>query len=175
MSPVSTKLCVLLNKTTAHAYYGYVNNKLVPFSSTILVLPLPDTNGVTQLECHRCKNGVGVLVGWYVGDSQSRGLTRYFNFLITSIICTSSSLACSKGSDSGERCGVKKAMKSRGGPLLLPRFYFFALLFTSHRSPLSECLEQATSSSANKLKTFISKLSHLERTGGLFESHDKAK
>ena len=40
-------------------------------------------------------------------------------------------------------CEVKKAMKSRGGlgrevplsPVLLPRFYFFALLFTSHRSP----------------------------------------
>ena len=28
-------------------------------------------------------------------------------------------------------------------PLLLPRFYFFALLFTSHRSPLSQRLEQA--------------------------------
>ena len=122
-----------------------------------------------------CKNGVGVRVGWYVGDSQSLGLTWYFNFLITSVNCTSSSLACSRRSDSGEQYGVKKAMKSRGGPLLLPRFYFFALLFTSHRSPLSERLEQATSSSANKLKTFISKLSHLERTGGLFESHDKAK
>ena len=60
-------------------------------------------------------------------------------------------VACSKHSDSGERCEVKKAMKRRGGlgrevrepPLLLPCFYFFALLFTSHRSPLSECLEQA--------------------------------
>ena len=56
-------------------------------------------------------------------------------------------LACSKRSDSGERCGVKKAMESRGGlgraPLLLPRFYFFALLFTSHRSRLSERMEQA--------------------------------
>ena len=62
-------------------------------------------------------------------------------------------LACSKRSDSGERCEVKKAMKSRGGlgrevreplsPLLLPRFYFSGLLFTSHRSPLSERLEQA--------------------------------
>ena len=30
-------------------------------------------------------------------------------------------------------------------PLPLPRFYFFALLFTSHRSPLSERLEQANS------------------------------
>ena len=69
----------------------------------------------------------------------------------------SSRLACSKRSDSGERCRVKKAMKSRGGlgrevrepfplsPLPLPRFYFLAFLFTSHRSPLSERLEQATS------------------------------
>ena len=55
-------------------------------------------------------------------------------------------VACSKRSDSGERCEIKKAMKSRGGlsPLPLPRFYFFALLFTSRRSPLSERLEQAT-------------------------------
>ena len=30
------------------------------------------------------------------------------------------------------------------GELLLPRCYFFALLFTSHRSPLSERLEQAS-------------------------------
>ena len=63
-------------------------------------------------------------------------------------------VACSKRSDSGERCEVEKAMKSRGGlgrevrefplsPLLLPRFYFFALLLTSHRSPLSQRLEQA--------------------------------
>ena len=59
-------------------------------------------------------------------------------------------VACSKRSDSGERCKAKKAMKSRGElgrevrePLLLPRFYFFALLFSSHRSPLSERLEQA--------------------------------
>ena len=28
-------------------YYGYVNNKIPAFSSAILVLPLPDTNGVT--------------------------------------------------------------------------------------------------------------------------------
>ena len=50
-------------------------------------------------------------------------------------------LACSKRSDSGERCEVKKAMKSRGGPSLL----FFRAPFTSHRSPLSERLEQANS------------------------------
>ena len=60
-------------------------------------------------------------------------------------------LACSKRSDSGERCEVKKAMKSRGGLYFLyylPRFYFFALLFTSHRSPLSERMEQATTKCA---------------------------
>ena len=44
----------------------------------------------------------------------------------------------------GERCEVKKAMKSRGGSLPLPGFSFFALLFTSQCSPLSERLEQAS-------------------------------
>ena len=44
----------------------------------------------------------------------------------------------------GERCEVKKGMKSRGGPLPLPGFSFFALLFTSQCSPLSERLEQAS-------------------------------
>ena len=39
---------MLLNKATARAYYGCVNNKLPPFSTAILVLPLPDANGVTQ-------------------------------------------------------------------------------------------------------------------------------
>ena len=63
------------------------------------------------------------------------------------------SIACSKRSDSGERCEVKIAIKSRGGlgrEYLSPSlaFIFFALLFTSHRSPLSERLEQATVSKA---------------------------
>ena len=61
--------------------------------------------------------------------------------------CVSSStqaLACSRRSDSGEWCKVKKGMNSRGGTLPLPCFYFFAVLFTSHCSPLSERLEQAT-------------------------------
>ena len=69
-------------------------------------------------------------------------------------------LACSKRSDSGERCGVEKAMKSRGGlrrEILLPRFYFFALPFTLHRSPLSERLEQATCFSANVAAYFLHK------------------
>ena len=44
----------------------------------------------------------------------------------------------------------KESDESRGGlgrealtSNPLPRFYFFALLFTSHRSPVSERLEQA--------------------------------
>ena len=58
------------------------------------------------------------------------------------------SIACSKRSDSGERCEVKKAMKSRGGlwkevTSPLPSLLFFRAPFTSHRSPLSERLEQA--------------------------------
>ena len=61
-------------------------------------------------------------------------------------------LACSKRSDSGERCEVKKAMKSSGGlgrearePVTSPpsSLLFFRAPFSSHRSPLSECLEQA--------------------------------
>ena len=47
-------------------------------------------------------------------------------------------VACSRRSDNVERCEVKGAI-----PLPLPRFYFFALLFTSHCSPLSKRLEQA--------------------------------
>ena len=78
-------------------------------------------------------------------------LTTVYNIFILGAsfegnLCVSSStqaLACSRRSDSGERCEVKE-MKIRGGTLPLPRFYFFTLLFTSHCAPLSECLEQAT-------------------------------
>ena len=41
------------------------------------------------------------------------------------------SLACSKRSDSGERCEVKKAMKSRGGLALAFIFSRFSLLRTA--------------------------------------------
>ena len=63
-------------------------------------------------------------------------------------------LACSRRSDSGERCKVKGARKnkSEGGgevreggsrtSLPSPPLLFIAF-FTSHRSPLSERLEQA--------------------------------
>ena len=47
-------------------------------------------------------------------------------------------VACSRRSGGGKRCEVKEVI-----PLPLPRFYFFALLFSSYLSPLSERLEQA--------------------------------
>ena len=71
-------------------------------------------------------------------------------------------------------------MKSRGGlgrevrfplsPLPLPRFYFFALLFTSHPSPLSERLEQAILKICQEIKfhcicvKFYFKLFHISNT-----------
>ena len=54
----------------------------------------------------------------------------------------SEKLACFRNSDSGEWCKVKKVMKSGGG-----------LLFTLHRSPLSEHLEQATEKWVQKFHT----------------------
>ena len=57
-------------------------------------------------------------------------------------------IACSRRSDSGERCEVKGARKnkSEGGgevtSLPSPPLLFIPF-FTSHRSPLSERLEQA--------------------------------
>ena len=63
------------------------------------------------------------------------------------------SLACSRRSDSGERCEVKRSAKKikaregrgeRGNSTSLPRPpLLFIAFFTSHRSPLSERLEQA--------------------------------
>ena len=97
---------------------------------------LPYSKCVLHLSCVNEGPIYGRLMGFYVNGF----LSTIFSLIF---------LACSKRSDSGERCEVKKAMKSRGGlgrevpPLPIPRFYFFALLFTSHRSPLSERLEQA--------------------------------
>ena len=60
------------------------------------------------------------------------------HFRFTHAFSLTAYVACSKRSDSGERCEVKKAIKSRGGlgrevfplsPLPLPRFYFFRAPF----------------------------------------------
>ena len=98
---------------------------------------------------------------YWTGDICFKGRRRFPKSrspnLAQSGFAKTEDVACSKRSDSGERCEVKKAMKRRRGlgrevrersPLPLPRFYFFALLFTSHRSPLSERLEQATGDEA---------------------------
>ena len=41
---------------------------------------------------------------------------------LSSLLRAVEKLACSKRSDSGERCGVKKAMKSRGGLCTAPHY-----------------------------------------------------
>ena len=66
-----------------------------------------------------------------LAGSSSTVFAVYFNLLFTGVAPPVRGW--------GERCGVFPL-----SPLLLPRFYFYALLFTSHRSPLSERLEQAT-------------------------------
>ena len=57
ISPVSAKLCMLLNKTTARAYYGYMNNnKLTP--SWFHRCPIP--TGSHSPSVADCKDGVGM-------------------------------------------------------------------------------------------------------------------
>ena len=65
-----------------------------------------------------------------------------------------SMVACSRRSDSGEQCEVKRSASLPSPPLL------FIAFFTSHRSPLSERLEQAMSMAReeHKLKTKVLKL-----------------
>ena len=83
MLPVSAKLCVLLNKTTARAYYGHVNNKPRPFSSAILVLPLPDTNGVTLPECRRLRDTRAMSPHWLkLNESMVAKMVSRVSYLI---------------------------------------------------------------------------------------------
>ena len=83
MLPVSAKLCVLLNKTTARAYYGHVNNKPRPFSSAILVLPLPDTNGVTLPECRRLRDTRAMSPNWLkLNESMVAKMVSRVSYLI---------------------------------------------------------------------------------------------
>jgi len=92
-------------------------------------------------------------------------LRKHFEFRFTVII------ACSKRSDSGERCEVKKAMKSRGGlgregrELSLtsppPSLLFFRAPFYFAPFPLSERLERAT------VITIESSEKHSEHISGL--------
>ena len=67
------------------------------------------------------------------------------------MVIITTKLACSKRSDSGERCEVKKVMKSRGDSTSSTTslaFIFSRSFFISHRFPLFENLEQATTKCA---------------------------
>ena len=74
----------------------------------------------------------------------SRALSRLHagNFWAHSCFRANRFIACSRRSDSGERCEVKGARKNKSTSLPSPPLLFIAF-FTSHRSPLSERLEQA--------------------------------
>ena len=78
-------------------------------------------------------------------SSLSDWFTRCCRFKKTALQKSRPQIACSKRSDSGERCEVKKAMKSRGG---LGRDSFLLL----QRSPLSERLEQARPQTTLKVR-----------------------
>ena len=70
---------------------------------------------------------------------------------------TAVGIACSRRSDSGERCEVKRsAKKIKESPPLL-----FIAIFTSHRSPLSERLEQATVGTAANILSCVCRLTYL--------------
>ena len=56
-------------------------------------------------------------------------------------------IACSRRSDSGERCEVKKEREKIKAREESPPLLFIAF-FTPHRSPLSERLEQASTNMA---------------------------
>ena len=70
-----------------------------------------------------------------------------------------------RSKESDER---KRGTGERGAgtsPLLLPRFYFFALLFTSHRSPLPERLEQAMNYQLLRCKHWLFRFQSPARIG----------
>ena len=60
---------------------------------------------------------------------------NYGSYNLEKVLNFSSSLACSRRSDSGQRCELKRSAKKKKK----------SAFFTSHCSLLSECLEQASS------------------------------
>ena len=138
ISPVIWNICENLHYESV--YFKEILNEQEYYQPTIYGAGVAVVSTITSLPTNHIKH-CEINNSW----------TQISHRKTTSIsLRTTADLACSKRSDSGERCEVKKAMKSRGGletPLLLPRVYFFALLFTSHRSPLSGRLQQATADS----------------------------
>ena len=66
------------------------------------------------------------------------------SYCLSSELYTATALVCSKRSDSGAKWRKRWNVEGDWGEFLLHRCYFFALLFSSHRSSLSERLERAT-------------------------------
>ena len=77
------------------------------------------TRGRDWFHCGVCFNSLDIFSNMYLSEFYFFCFTAYFQATVHSTMGNKrrlvNALACSKRSDSGERCEVKKAMKSRGG------------------------------------------------------------
>ena len=77
------------------------------------------TRGRDWFPCGVCFNSLDIFSNMYLSEFYYFCFTAYFQATVHSTMGNKrrlvNALACSKRSDSGERCEVKKAMKSRGG------------------------------------------------------------
>ena len=77
------------------------------------------TRGRDWFHCGVCFNSLDIFFNMYLSEFYFFCFTAYFQATVHSTMGNKrrlvNALACSKRSDSGERCEVKKAMKSRGG------------------------------------------------------------
>ena len=77
------------------------------------------TRGRDWFHCGVCFNSLDIFSNMYLSEFYFFCFTAYFQATEHSTMGNKrrlvNALACSKRSDSGERCEVKKAMKSRGG------------------------------------------------------------
>ena len=77
------------------------------------------TRGRDWFPCGVCFNSLDIFSNMYLSEFYFFCFTAYFQATVHSTMGNKrrlvNALACSKRSDSGERCEVKKAMKSRGG------------------------------------------------------------
>ena len=77
------------------------------------------TRGRDWFHCGVCFNSLDIFSNMYLSEFYFFCFTVYFQATVHSTMGNKrrlvNALACSKRSDSGERCEVKKAMKSRGG------------------------------------------------------------
>ena len=77
------------------------------------------TRGRDWFHCGVCFNSLDIFSNMYLSEFYFFCFTAYFQATVHSTMGNKrrlvNALACSKRSDSGERCEIKKAMKSRGG------------------------------------------------------------